>query len=94
MHSRNGRRFRFQAFERDPETRELFKHGHRLRVADKPFRIPMTLLERTGKVVSKNGPRGPAVAGGMADFHSLRSDPRFRALIGRIEQAGVASPAA
>jgi DNA-binding winged helix-turn-helix (wHTH) protein len=45
--------FRFGAFELDTDDGELRKHGVRLRLQDQPLKILVTLLEKPGKVVSR-----------------------------------------
>lgn len=45
--------FRFGPYELRPHTRELLKHGIRLRLRPQPFRILQTLLERRGEVVTR-----------------------------------------
>ena len=47
------RSLRFGAFEVDLESRELRKHGIRMRLAEKPFQILELLLERDGQVVTR-----------------------------------------
>jgi TolB-like protein/DNA-binding winged helix-turn-helix (wHTH) protein len=44
---------RFGAFEVDFQSRELRKHGMRLRLEEKPFQILEMLLERAGHVVTR-----------------------------------------
>ena len=50
--SRNGT-IRFGVFEFDPLTRELTKHGTRLKLQDQPTQILATLLEQPGQIVSR-----------------------------------------
>ncbi len=45
--------FRFGPYELRPRTRELLKHGVKLRLRPQPFRILQTLLERNGDVVTR-----------------------------------------
>ncbi len=47
------RNVRFAAFELDLATRELKKHGVKLRLAEQPFRILAALLARPGELVSR-----------------------------------------
>ncbi len=47
------RNVRFAAFELDLVTRELTKHGVKLRLAEQPFRILAALLARPGELVSR-----------------------------------------
>jgi len=51
-------RLRFGNFEVDLSCRELRKHGLRIRLAEKPFRILELLLERPGQVVTRLALRG------------------------------------
>jgi len=46
-------RLRFGNFEIDLSCRELRKHGLRIRLAEKPFRVLEMLLERPGHVVTR-----------------------------------------
>jgi TolB-like protein len=46
-------RIRFGNFEIDLSCRELRKHGLRIRLAEKPFRILELLLQRPGQVVTR-----------------------------------------
>jgi TolB-like protein len=46
-------RLRFGNFEIDLSCRELRKHGLRIRLAEKPFRVLELLLERPGQVVTR-----------------------------------------
>ncbi len=49
--SRN--KIRFAAFEVDPQSGELRKHGLRIKLQDQPFKILVALLEKPGEVVSR-----------------------------------------
>jgi TolB-like protein/DNA-binding winged helix-turn-helix (wHTH) protein len=49
----NARRVRFAAYEADLCTAELFKHGIRIKIQDQPFDILAMLLERPGRIVSR-----------------------------------------
>jgi DNA-binding winged helix-turn-helix (wHTH) protein/Tfp pilus assembly protein PilF len=44
---------RFGAFELDPRTGELRKHGIRIKLQDQPFKILAALLEKPGEVVTR-----------------------------------------
>ena len=44
---------RFGVFEADLETRELRKHGRRIRVQDQPFALLVVLLTRAGTIVTR-----------------------------------------
>jgi DNA-binding winged helix-turn-helix (wHTH) protein len=44
---------RFGVFEADLDSRELRKHGRRLRLQEQPFSVLANLLERAGEVVSR-----------------------------------------
>src|ERR1700730_19091026 len=46
-------RLRFGDFEVDLHTGDLRKHGHRIRLQEKPFQILSLLLERAGEVVTR-----------------------------------------
>jgi eukaryotic-like serine/threonine-protein kinase len=45
--------YRFGLFEVFPATGELWKHGHRLRLQEQPFRLLVALLERPNELVSR-----------------------------------------
>src|SRR5215472_4548837 len=45
--------FRFDAFELDIRSRELRKHGIRIRLQNKSFQFLIALLERPGEVVTR-----------------------------------------
>ncbi len=45
--------FRFDAFELDPSSGELRKHGHRIRLQEQPFRILCLLLERPSELITR-----------------------------------------
>jgi len=47
------RKTRFGAYEVDLRSRELYKHGIRLKLQDQPFQILALLLERPGDVVTR-----------------------------------------
>src|SRR5262245_16442317 len=44
---------RFGAFELDPQSGELLKHGLRLKLRDKPFQVLQALLERPQQLVTR-----------------------------------------
>jgi len=44
---------RFGVFEIDPTTRELRKHGVRIKLQDQPFAVLLILLEKPGQLVTK-----------------------------------------
>src|SRR5689334_13011719 len=46
--------FHFGVFEVNLQTRELRKHGVRLKLQEQPFQILLTLLERPGEIVSRD----------------------------------------
>jgi len=46
-------RLRFEAFELDSETGELFRKGHRLRLQDQPARLLILLASRPGQLVTR-----------------------------------------
>ncbi len=45
--------YRFGAFELDPRTGELRKHGIRIKLQDQPLRVLMLLLEHSGELVTR-----------------------------------------
>lgn len=48
-----GQRVRFGDFEVDLRTGDVRKHGHRIRLQEKPFQILSLLLERAGEIVTR-----------------------------------------
>lgn len=46
-------RLRFGAFELDPVSGELRKHGLRVKLRDKPFQVLQALLERPGELITR-----------------------------------------
>jgi len=44
---------RFGVFEVDPSARELRKHGVRIKLQDQPFAVMLILLEKPGKIVTR-----------------------------------------
>jgi TolB-like protein/DNA-binding winged helix-turn-helix (wHTH) protein/Flp pilus assembly protein TadD len=52
--AQSGARLRFGDFEVDLHTGDLRKHGHRIRLQEKPFQILSLLLERAGEVVTRD----------------------------------------
>jgi len=46
-------RLRFDSFELDLRSGELWKHGTRLRLQDQPFQVLRVLLERRGEIVTR-----------------------------------------
>jgi TolB-like protein/DNA-binding winged helix-turn-helix (wHTH) protein/Tfp pilus assembly protein PilF len=61
--------FRFDAFELDPSSGDLRKHGHRIRLQKQPFRILCLLLEHPSELITREEIRG-ALWGGdtFVDF--------------------------
>src|SRR6266478_984080 len=51
--SSRGRLIRFGAFEADLGTRELRKHGLRIKLQNQPFQALAVLLEKPGEVISR-----------------------------------------
>ena len=49
----SGSVYRFTAFELDPRSRELRKHGMRIKLQDQPLEILLLLLEQPGEVVTR-----------------------------------------
>jgi DNA-binding winged helix-turn-helix (wHTH) protein len=45
--------YQFGSFEAAPETGELYRRGHRVRIQELPFRLLMTLIEKQGEIVSR-----------------------------------------
>jgi DNA-binding winged helix-turn-helix (wHTH) protein/Tfp pilus assembly protein PilF len=45
--------YRFGVFEVFAESRELFRHGHRVKLQDQPFQLLLLLLENPGEIVSR-----------------------------------------
>jgi eukaryotic-like serine/threonine-protein kinase len=49
--------YRFGLFEVFPDSGELWKHGHRLKIQEQPFRLLVALLEQPGELVSREAIR-------------------------------------
>ena len=49
-----GLRFRFGPYESRPESRELYKHGFKLKVRPQPLQVLNALLSRAGEVVTRD----------------------------------------
>lgn len=49
----NSRVIRFSSFEADLRTRELRKHGLKLKLQDQPFQVLVMLLERPGELITR-----------------------------------------
>ena len=49
----SGQRFRFGPYESRPESRELYKHGFKLKVRPQPLQVLNALLSRAGDVVTR-----------------------------------------
>src|SRR5580658_6946506 len=45
--------YRFGVFEVSAESRELFRHGHRIKLQDQPFELLLFLLEHPGEIVER-----------------------------------------
>jgi eukaryotic-like serine/threonine-protein kinase len=45
--------YRFGVFEVFTESRELLRHGHRVKLQDQPFQLLLLLLENPGEIVSR-----------------------------------------
>ena len=45
--------FQFGVFEIDPHTRELRKHGVKLKLQDQPLEVLLLLLEHSGEIVTR-----------------------------------------
>jgi TolB-like protein len=67
--------FRFDAFEVDSRSRQLRKHGLKIKLHGQPFQILMMLLERPGEVVTRDKIRQKLWPGNtFVDFeHSLNT---------------------
>jgi Tol biopolymer transport system component/DNA-binding winged helix-turn-helix (wHTH) protein len=71
----NGYALHFSSFELDLRTRELRKHGIRIKLQDQPFQILALLLEKPGEIVTREQLRDRLwPADTFVDFdHSLNS---------------------
>jgi DNA-binding winged helix-turn-helix (wHTH) protein len=67
--------YRFGSFELRTRTRELYKHGIRLRLRPQPFQVLQALVERSGGVVTREELRRVLwPAGTFVDFeHALNT---------------------
>ena len=65
-------RFRFGVFEVNPQAHELRKSGLKIRIQEQPFQVLVALLERPGKVVSREELQRRVWGDTFVDFeHSL-----------------------
>jgi TolB-like protein/DNA-binding winged helix-turn-helix (wHTH) protein/Flp pilus assembly protein TadD len=53
-HPQPSRRLRFEAFEIDLRSGELWERGNRVRLQDQPFQVLRVLLERPGEIVTRD----------------------------------------
>jgi len=74
----NSRLIRFGSFEADLHTRELRKHGLKLKLQEQPFQVLAMLLERPGELVTREEIRAILwPQGTFIDFdHSLNASVR------------------
>ena len=80
-------RIRFGSFEADPQTKELFKEGARIPLANQSFIALVTLLERPGQLVSREELRQRL----WPDNRVVDFDQGMNAIINRLREAlGVA----
>src|SRR5215472_14255483 len=76
---------RFGAFEFDPSSGELRKHGLRLKLRGQPVQVLALLLQRPGEIVTREELQQRLWSGGVhVDFeHSLNAAiKRLRAVLG------------
>lgn len=52
-HAQRGTVYRFGIFEVSVESRELFRHGHRVKLQDQPLQLLVLLLENAGETVDR-----------------------------------------
>lgn len=52
-HFNRGQTYRFGVFEVSAESRELLRHGRRIKLQDQPFELLLLLLERPGEIVDR-----------------------------------------
>jgi DNA-binding winged helix-turn-helix (wHTH) protein/tetratricopeptide (TPR) repeat protein len=65
---RPGRVFRFGQFEASADTGQLFKQGREVKLQEQPFRLLVTLLERQGRVVSRQELKEALWPNGLVEF--------------------------
>jgi Tol biopolymer transport system component/DNA-binding winged helix-turn-helix (wHTH) protein len=76
-------RYQFGPFELDVESGELHKHGNRIGIQKQPFQVLRTLVERAGKVVSREDLRQTIWASDtFVDF-----DHGLNAAVNKVRQA-------
>src|ERR1700733_1659891 len=63
-----GRVFRFGQFEARADTGELFRQGREVKLQEQPFRLLVALLERQGRVVSRQELKGSLWPNGLVEF--------------------------
>src|SRR5215471_14997914 len=68
-------RYRFGPFEMRIRTREIYKHGLKLKLRPQPFQVLRVLVERSGEVVTRDELRQTLwSAGTFVDFdHGLNT---------------------
>ena len=76
-------RIRFGSFEADPQTKELFKEGARIPLANQSFIALATLLERPGQLVSREELRQRL----WPDNRVVDFDQGMNAIINRLREA-------
>jgi Tol biopolymer transport system component/DNA-binding winged helix-turn-helix (wHTH) protein len=81
-------RIRFGSFEADPRTKELFKEGTRIPLANQSFIALATLLERPGELVSREELRRRL----WPDNRVVDFDQGMNAIINRLRDALGAGP--
>jgi DNA-binding winged helix-turn-helix (wHTH) protein len=84
-------RIRFGVFEADLQSKELFKEGRRIPLANQSFVALITLLERPGQLVSREELRRRV----WPDDRVVEFDQGLNAIINRLRDAlGSGSPGA
>src|ERR1700733_4948793 len=63
-----GRVFRFGQFEARADTGELFRQGREVKIQEQPFRLLVALLERQGRVVSRQELKEALWPNGLVEF--------------------------
>ena len=81
-------RIRFGSFEADPQTKELFKEGARIPLANQSFIALATLLERPGQLVSREELRQRL----WPDNRVVDFEQGMNAIINRLREALGAGP--
>ncbi len=75
------RRFRFGVFQLDALSRELYKHGTRIKLQEQPFQVLVMLLDRPGEVVSREELRKGVLTSVVVGFGHIPTGLKAPAIV-------------